>query len=342
MTKSKKTNKKTDTKEGRRRANAIKMNSGDNVRTTTDAEVPVTGLAGVCSPANTHSKETVEGTCLTPRDVRDIAKWYNNTENGRAAPVEITPSSSTASLLDALHSRLGTRRGEEFLWTCVAPPASPAGQRLATAFRPLMPKSWIANDRSWLSNFDIQAVMVQYEEAVPDFWMVGVFPIDFALVLEDGQCVSMEMCGLSVAKMRAAGKTQAGIILNLDTHDQSGSHWVAVYVNIDPAHKNYGLFYYDSVSALPPPEINDFAESLRSQVVATSHEKKASLRKKPFNYEYNVHRRQFKNTECGVFAMFFLVCCMSRKLDFDYICRCMGNDENLHTLRAVFFRKPRT
>lgn len=304
---------------------------------------------GSCSPAAAHISDTIDGTCLSLREVIEVARWYNlHTDLGKANPFVIPKQQSLVKdrhsrdrLLEEVHERLNTRRGEEDQWERIVPSNTIAGKRLRAAFRPVMPKSWIANDRTWLSNFDIEAVMKQYEDVDPTFWMVGVFPMDFAHKLEDGECVSMEMCGLSVKKMRAAGKTHAGIVLNLDKHYESGSHWVALYVNIDPIYPNYGVFYYDSVADDTPKEVKSFAKSLCDEMkMLEKQNKNSSVKKRPFRFAQNIYRRQFKNTECGVFTMFFIVCCMSRELQFDYICRCMGNDENLHTLRSVFFRRP--
>lgn len=270
------------------------------------------------------------------KEIRDVARWYNTRLKRKREPPIIEEGRPAASVLKELHRRLGTRRGEEYTWiNCgVVPTTSDIGARLKEAFRPMMPQSWIANDRTWLSNFDIEKVMRQYEDAVPDFWMVGVFPMDFAHVLEDGQCVSMEMCGLSVREMRRRGKTHAGIVLNLDHHDQDGSHWVACYIDLLPTSPNYGFFYYDSVGKPAPPEVVEFAAKIKSEI--EEEEKRNTL----FRFAYNTEKRQFHNTECGIFTMFFLVCCVSRELDFKTICREMGNDDDLHTLRSVFFRPP--
>lgn len=310
----------------------------------------------ICSPRRRRpacSEKIVEGTCLLQKEVRDIAKWYNdkisNSDPKKSKSKSSGPTDAWLSLrmnpndlLRELHSRLGTKRGEEYLWiNCgIVPSSSEIGKHLKDAFRPMMPRSWIANDRMWLSNFDIEKVMRQYEDAFPEFWMVGVFPMDFAHVLDDGGCVSMEMCGLNAETMLKNKKTHAGIVLNLDKHVQTGSHWVACYIDISPDSPNYGFFYYDSVAKPPPLEVRSFAQSILEDVHKIRGSDSDESGKKQFDVRFNRNRRQFKNTECGVFTMFFLVCCVYRELDFDTICEEMGNDDDLHTLRSVFFRPP--
>ena len=283
--------------------------------------------------------EIVSGTCLTDSEVRDIASHYNaNNKNleGEEKTIDISIL-SVDQILDELHARLGSERGYEYKWinSGVVSPSSAIGARLKDAFRPMMPKSWIRNDRTWLSNFDIQAVMCQYDDVFPDFWFVGVFSMDFAHILTNGQCVSMDMCGLDVSEMKRRRKSHAGIVLNLDKHDQSGSHWVALYINIDSRTVNYGCFYYDSTARPTPEEVNVFTHKIKTQVLE-SRENDVF----PFRIKENRVKRQFKNTECGIFTMFFLVCCMSREFSFQTICDSMGNDDDLHTLRTVFFRPP--
>lgn len=322
------------------------MNRKGSRQATTTSPSAKSAASSVCSPAVAHApdpnyKGLLRGTCLDAAVIAEVSRWADahlpsntagGTEEPRGKHGATTQQDHPEAVLDALHAKFGTHRGAEYLWlkpTGPVPKSSSAGRSLSRAFRPAMPDDWITNSRAWLSNFDIEDVMRQYEDLVPDFWFVGVFPMDFALVLRDGLCVSVEMCGLSIAKMRAEGKTRAGIILNTDKHDESGSHWVALYVDICPSSPVYGIYYYDSVANATPREVESFAAALRREV---SDDK--------FVFATNRVRRQYQNTECGVFTMFFVVCCLSREMEFDYICRHMGNDDHLHTLRAVFFRPP--
>ena len=58
-----------------------------------------------------------------------------------------------------------------------------------------------------------------------------------------------------------------------------------------------------------------------------------------FACTYNTVQRQFKDTECGVYACLFLVACLTTARPFQDICeRGMQRDERVAQLRHVFFR----
>ena len=62
-----------------------------------------------------------------------------------------------------------------------------------TELRPEMPAQWYKNPIEWLSNYDIDDVMVQYNnEKKYCYSFLGVFPIDFSEEDKFGRCVS---CG---------------------------------------------------------------------------------------------------------------------------------------------------
>jgi len=288
------------------------------------------------------------GTCLYDADVREVARAYSRgflTEE----PIRFTPSAPSSTLLRELHRRLGTVKGEEYTW--LAMPFlrdidTDLLLRLSDRFRPPMPVSWLKNNREWLSNLDIEQVMQQYERTIPGFRFVGVFPIDFDHTLPgEGRCVGEEMCAFDARAEWNRGVCHVGIIFNTDRHDQSGSHWVALYIGLDPALQNYGVFYYDSVAVPVGREVSAFAERVRKQLRELHGDDESfggfsTLARTSPAYLQNEVRRQFKGTECGVFSMFFVICCTHGGIKFEDICRSMGNDDDIHAFRSVFFRPP--
>jgi hypothetical protein len=255
-------------------------------------------------------------------------------------------SSATRGKFRKLHAVFKTRPGQEHLWL-TSDEAKSWPQDLVQSckrhFRPAHPASWLTNPQEWLSSLDIQAVMHQYEAKYKDFRFLAVAPIDFAekrrqmylLFSKQPDCISPEICQLDVRKdLLKHGKTRAGIVFNLDRHDQSGSHWTALYLCFDPKRLNYGAFYYDSTGRPCPPQVARFMWMVKRQVVAG---------KKKFQLRQNAMRRQFKNTECGVFCMAFLALCLTDEYSFDDICRnIVPTDDDVHGLRRVFFRTPTT
>lgn len=96
----------------------------------------------------------------------------------------------------------------------------------------------------------------------------------------------------------------------------------------------YGAYYYDSVARPPPPEIATWILRLRDTAPSSTRH---------FELAYNQDRRQFQNTECGIFAMHFLVTAVENtSASFVDICKSMGYDRDMSVLRHAMFRDVRT
>lgn len=285
-----------------------------------------------CSPSHfpTFAKT---GSCLTDGEVRRVAA---------ALGIEAAPGGGDTSAL--IHRRLGTRPGEEHTWVALTGLTDLLG-----AFRPEHPAEWLRQPRFWLSNFDIRDVMQQYEDHMRDshgFRFIGVFPRDFASrpggargaggPADAHTCVSQQMCALTVPDLVREGVRQFGIIFNLDKHTQSGSHWTACYCGLDPRAPNrYGIWYYDSVGNSTPREMMTFMKRIQREAT------KLHGVAQPFALDTNRVRKQFKGTECGVYAMFFIITCVQTRLPFLQICRrVMQPDDVMFGMRSVFFRPP--
>jgi len=159
--------------------------------------------------------------------------------------------------------------------------------------RPAMPEEWKKDPDMWLDSNNIRDVMTQYEEAYPHFKFLGPFPIDFAAPVSDmigtTKCLITEMCNIDLDGVDLKGKTMIGIVYNLDKHDESGSHWVANFINIPKKQ----CFYFDSYGMEVPKEIYKFMQSLGVQ------EPKIHL-------GWNGRRFQYSNSECGMYSMYFI------------------------------------
>jgi hypothetical protein len=152
-------------------------------------------------------------------------------------------------------------------------------------FAPPRPQSWKKNKNEWLTNFNILHVMEQYEEVYKEFEFLGPSTIDFERVI-DHACVSEEICKMSLTDLKKKGKTQIGIILNLDTYDKGGSHWVALYINLSSKQ----AYFFDSVGHRAPQQVRAF--------IARFPELSFSENKVP-------HQRS--TSECGMYAMNFII-----------------------------------
>jgi hypothetical protein len=210
-------------------------------------------------------------------------------------------------------------------------------------FRPPMPAEWAGDPDMWLSSTDIDAVMRQYEEAVPSFKFLGVVPIDFSAPDPEGdpyeiqkvagspssggstvgagskKCLINEFCHVDLQKERASGIRTIGAVFNLDPSDKSGSHWIACCILLDER----AIYYFDSYGLPPPPQISRFMRSFILQDAG-------------LELKYNGRRFQFGNSECGMYSMYFLICMINR-VPFKTFVRHTVPDKYMLELRRVLF-----
>jgi Ulp1 protease family, C-terminal catalytic domain len=195
---------------------------------------------------------------------------------------------------------------------------------MESSLKPAMPSSWLKNRFTWLSSVDIYNAMKPYEKEKKDFLFLGPVPRDCPVGY---QCI---LSGLDPKTlMESDKKTKIGIIYNLDLHDEPGSHWVAIYMDL----KKGRVEYYDSYGS--PPEqliytfMRQFAEKLDSYY----------KNRKTIYVDYNRHRHQYGGSECGMFSMVFLL----QRLQ-GYSLNDIGEqnltDKLVNELRFKLFRKP--
>jgi hypothetical protein len=168
-------------------------------------------------------------------------------------------------------------------------------------FAPYQPSEWKSNPTEWLSNIDILKVLEQYEYSFKDFKFIGPTAIDFDAFV-NGMCVEEKMCKFNLKNEIDKGIYNIGIIFNLDRHDQSGSHWVSLYINV----KEGVIFYFDSVANIIPNEIDQFTKLVIKQ------SKDLGI---PMKYDSNYPKQhQYGNTECGMYSLFFIITMLDKSL----------------------------
>jgi hypothetical protein len=196
--------------------------------------------------------------------------------------------------------------------------------------RPIQPNEWDKDPDAWLDNFNIMHVLTQYHEAYPWFKFLGVFPIDFSApdpYLKNGgppKCLHRELCELSLQAEYDAGCRGIGIIFNLDPHYKSGSHWVALYINLWNIQKPV-ISYFDSYGYETPKLIARLMRSFTLQIPTCE-------------LGYNARRFQYSNTECGMFSTYFIICMISG-ISFEQFCKDVVDDAFMLKLRRILFRK---
>jgi hypothetical protein len=173
--------------------------------------------------------------------------------------------------------------------------------------------------KEWLSTFDINNVMSQYEKIYPHFKFFGAVPLN---------CDELAFCSLyklNFQKYLADGITSIGIIFNLDKYGQSGSHWVALFIDI-----SNGKTYFCDSNGKPP--IDNIA-----QIISQFKQYHKNKTGNDVTYKYNTKPYQKDSSECGIYSCNFII----RKLageSFDDIINNALTFQEINSCRNVYFR----
>lgn len=342
-----------------------------------------------CAP-NTKAYSTRDKTCFTLDSLQKLAKAWNriyggdiveggSTDQQKSKKIKNILKKNKKELWNDINQRMKERckaNGNEGCWVdkLQMEEESEPYQDL----RPPTPMEWYKNPRTWLTNFDIEDVMEQYEmDQDNKYHFLGVFPMDFADIYT-------ELSEIRWSHITRNNRCKyIGMITNLDDHDEPGSHWTSFFACLDKTLPSYGGYYYDSVSSPPTKEIKEFMlklmkrsmmEDLRKKYTGvisaedilsldnytfiknTDVERKTFLQlireickkysvKPPreFQLSYNTHQHQYKNTECGMFSMIYQIRWIEglrkdKNTTFDKIISHRMNDDEVYRLRAVLYR----
>jgi hypothetical protein len=296
-----------------------------------------------CSPIGEKNFEK-DNTCFSQAALeRLITIWNKLYPSNKIMKMKNGVKLSKKDLWKEMNKRMSSQcsgSGKEFCWVDKLEGAK-KDPEIAKVLRPVKPSEWYKKPYAWLSNYDIEAVMNQYQED-PTFkyQFLGVYPIDFAANDNFGQCLFKEMCHINIANLYKKGIRYIGLITNLDKHDQSGSHWTSLFACIDPEKPCFGSYYYDSVSRTPPPEISAFMKKIKDQAQVIAGGKQIV---KEFRIDYNENRHQYGDSECGVFSMAYQIRWLDKlkkkpSITFEEIEKIKTNDSKIHKLRNVLFR----
>jgi len=243
-----------------------------------------------CSPA-VKGKTALRDSCLTSDTLKQLKEYYNDSH-----PDTPITQNTPSKIWISLKRRLKTCDRED-CWLDLITDNTVRNTIDNYIFAPDQPDSWKNKPNTWLDTNDIHKVLLQYQDSHPKFRVIRPTPIDFDAkiggLLEDN-CVTEELCNFNLTNEINSGKTKFGIVFNLDKHNQSGSHWVALYIDTDAQI----TYYMDSVGDKSPKEIKQFIQRIKEQA--------ASIDIDITHHETHVpHQRG--NTECGMYCLYFII-----------------------------------
>lgn len=166
-------------------------------------------------------------------------------------------------------------------------------------------------DAPWLSNYDIDDVIIKYEHKYNKFKFLGSTPIDFRRK-RHGTCTldlfsnsdkswltfnknnKLKYCDFNPSMYK--DKTHFGIVFNTDNFDGPGKHWMGLYFCIELT--NPCILFFDSAVTYPDihPEVRGFIKNIEETYPSLNFIKK-----------YNTTKHQTSNSECGMYSIYFIL-----------------------------------
>ena len=277
-----------------------------------------------CSPKAKTEKKSF--TCFTDNQLHKMRDIWN--ARHRDQRINSNDSKEIWLKLKTYYSRMCNK---ESCWIKRIVKDTPAEKELESelldSFAPESPDEWSKNPNEWLSSVDIMEVMKQYEKAYKCFEFLGPSPIDYDSHKLYGECVWEELCHFNLSEQIKNRKTKIGIIFNTHPHDKPGEHWISLFVNINTGK----IFFFDSAGQPIPKQINKFVDNIKEQ----------GLKLNPpiyFQFDQNYPtEHQYKNTECGVYSLFFIVHMLEDKITGNYLKTHVLKDEYMQKFRKIYF-----
>jgi len=267
-------------------------------------------------------------TCIDGDIIKDIAIIFNKKMN---ANIDITKSPNIIhkDILKILKANNKTSNETVLLSmnTIIGELSKEKLERFTNSFKPKKPKEWKNNKNEWLSNIDIEKVLKQYSEAYPGFHLHGPTAIDFKLK-EGNICKVDDLCKFNLKKHLNNKETKLGFVFNTDPHNESGEHWISLYVDCKGENLDVPtIYFFDSTGDSPPAEVEELINIIIEQG------KKENIN---FTYLCNDIQHQTGNTECGIYTIHFIIYMVEGNNFYDYI-KNKKSDEYIEKFRNIFF-----
>jgi hypothetical protein len=294
-----------------------------------------------CAPINKFE----DGSCYTLESLQKIATAFNAQDKNKNNKINI--SNDKNELLNQLTKKISECQS---CWLRTELVKNINDDNINETFRPVGPEG----KKEWLSTTDINDVVEQYQEKYKDFVFLGAVPYDF---------MELKMLGIQDINLDGLvkdGKTKIGLVINLDEHNQDGSHWVALFANL----KNKEIYFFDSVGDKPGKKIKWFINVLTDYIYNKETKENNSLQvggimkiinkiknkqvKQKYmsilenklsgiDIRYNQKQHQFKDSECGVYSINFIVRLAGGET-FDEITNNITKDDKMNECRETYFR----
>ncbi len=160
-------------------------------------------------------------------------------------------------------------------------------------FKPDGPRS----SDEWLSNFNIHNVLDMYIETYPEFEYYKCVLMDFEKKAA-GQYPDMK--STPITDLLSKGKTVIGSVPNVAKGSSGGTHWVSLLVDARNK-KHVTIEYFNSTGDPPSAEFQAWMDKTQKAIEAYPPLKGARVSQLANRFTF-----QRANTECGVYALYFI------------------------------------
>jgi len=271
-----------------------------------------------CSPKK--GEDALPFTCYTSSALNKIKNVWNERH-----PDEKIKSTKPREIWEQLRLHMSDTCNSESCWLrhqCIKHDID--RNLLGDMFAPVSPEKWKINPNEWLTTVDIQKVMKQWEKANPTFRFLGPSPINYDTHIMYNECVWEDICKFDLVETIKKGIKNVGIIFNLDKHTEPGSHWVAIYIDINKEE----IYYFDSYGDKIPSQLLKFCETIKEQSGGK------------FNIFVSKKVHQRGNSECGMYCLYFIIQLLNGT-EYQTFQKERVPDEKMEKLRKEYFNSHR-
>lgn len=271
----------------------------------------------ICSPKSTlHSESNVS--CYTYDNLLKIRNGWNLRH-----PEYSIQSEDFNTIWNTLNSYMEDSCKNERCWL----------KKLALknnidfeSFAPNKPKTWDKKPKEWLTNYDISRIMKQYEKTYDFFEFIGPSPLNYDHYdKENDEYVWPELKFFKIEDYIKQNISDIGIVFNLDDHDEPGSHWTTLYVDIN----NKRIYYFDSAAGTVPKKVKKLIDLVKNNNY-----------KIPFKLSTNYPlEHQKRDGECGMYCMYFMISMLSKSQPWEHFSKQRIPDKEMFLLRDKIYNK---
>lgn len=265
-------------------------------------------MVELCAP----DREYNDGSCFTLEELITLANSYNAYNKTNQIPMIMIKK----NLVIELNERLKNKCNDQLCWLEQDFVKKIKNNNLNDIFRPKGPQ----NSLKWLNTTNIDKVIKQYYKLYPEFKFYGAVPIDFDDLPYYG------IRDINFNKLIKEGKYKIGFVFNTDEHYKSGTHWIALFCNL----KENKIYFFDSNGTKPEYRIKKLVKRLYNYFKSKNIN---NIQKR-----YNNIRHQFKNTECGVYSINFILRLLKGET-FGHIIKNITYDDDMSKCRLKYFNQ---